>query len=76
MLDVKAWLESLKTLVGYVDAWPGAVTLGEGGYQLSVTIHFNQDALIDDSSEKEEPDSDGGAPGRPNETTNTTNEDR
>lgn len=45
--DVEAWLRSLESLTGFVDAAPGSVDLqGDGTYQVSVTMHINKDAFL------------------------------
>lgn len=45
--DVEAWLHSLATLPGYVDAAPGSVSLqGDGTYQVSITMHINKNVLL------------------------------
>lgn len=45
--DVEAWLQSLATLPGFVDAAPGNVSLqGDGTYQVSITMHINKNVLL------------------------------
>jgi hypothetical protein len=53
--DVKAWLEALEGLTGYVDAFPGSVALDEttNGYSVSIVMHINSDALSNRFAEQE-----------------------
>lgn len=43
--DIRDWLNALKELNGYADAWSDAITLGDGGYVAGITMHVNRDAL-------------------------------
>jgi len=54
--DVKAWLESLEGVKGYVDAFPGSVSLDEttGGYSVSIVMHIDSDALANRFAEQKE----------------------
>jgi Tfp pilus assembly protein PilN len=38
---IPPWLDALKTLPGFVDATPGAVTLSDGVYTSAVTMHID-----------------------------------
>ena len=38
---IPVWLDALKTLPGFVDATPGAVTLSDGIYTSNVTMHID-----------------------------------
>lgn len=46
--DVEIWLDALAKLPGYVDASPGSITLSNEAktYQVTITMHVNQDALL------------------------------
>lgn len=43
--SVPDWLDGLATLPGYTDATPGTVTLEEGVYDATVTMHIDQRAF-------------------------------
>jgi len=43
--SVPDWLDGLTTLPGYTDATPGTVTLEEGVYDATVTMHIDQRAF-------------------------------
>jgi len=43
--SVPDWLDGLATLPGYTDATPGSVTLEEGVYEATVTMHIDQRAF-------------------------------
>jgi Tfp pilus assembly protein PilN len=43
--SVPDWLDGLATLPGYTDATPGTVTLEEGVYEATVTMHIDQRAF-------------------------------
>jgi hypothetical protein len=43
--SVPDWLDGLATLPGYTDATPGTVTLAEGVYEATVTMHIDQRAF-------------------------------
>lgn len=46
--DVKTWLIALAKLPGFVDASPGSIAYSESdeNYQVSITMHINEDALL------------------------------
>jgi len=39
------WLDALRELPGFVDALPGSVSIGEGGYKATITMHINEEAF-------------------------------
>jgi Tfp pilus assembly protein PilN len=39
------WLDALRKLPGFVDATPGSVTIDQGGYTVSITMHINDGAF-------------------------------
>jgi len=43
--SVPTWLEGLTSLPGYTDATPGTVTLEDGVYETTVTMHIDQRAF-------------------------------
>jgi Tfp pilus assembly protein PilN len=47
--EVEKWLQALSRLYGYVDAAPGSISLNGDAkvYQVTITMHINQDALLD-----------------------------
>jgi hypothetical protein len=50
--SVPVWLDGLATLPGFADALPGSVTLSDGVYTASVTMHINADAFSGRYDEK------------------------
>jgi Tfp pilus assembly protein PilN len=45
--SVPDWLDGLAALPGYTDATPGSVSLEEGVYEATVTMHIDQGAFSD-----------------------------
>jgi Tfp pilus assembly protein PilN len=43
--SIPVWLDSLRSLPGFVDATPGSVNLTDTGYLADVSMHINADAL-------------------------------
>ena len=67
------WLDRLRGLPGFVDATPGSVTLQEGVYTASITMHIDSSAYSNRLTKDEDAETtDAGATGTDTTGTETT----